>query len=150
MKYTGNSLLVIVNGDLFTSLASTTKWIKLMKKNFEFKSITFILYISIEANKLNNETDHIYSLSEKEINLFGQPKNKKIKGILKESYDSIMTFGEVSKKLTRILNKNKSRLKIGSNVSKDIECAIRINSNEKEIIDMTNFTTETIQKIAFK
>jgi hypothetical protein len=60
-----------------------------------------------------------------------------------------MTFGEVSRKLTKIINKNKTRLKIGTNVSNELNCSLKLKTEQKEIIEITQYTSEMIEKIAF-
>ena len=149
MKFQGKKLLVVADMANIGSVSNASKWMKFVRTHFEFKNVIFALYSGSDTNTLNNESDHVYSLQEKDINIFGRPKNPVVRFILEEKYDSLLAFGMNSQKLIKVLNKNKTVLKIGANVAVNMKCTLRLNTNNNEIIKLTEFTSDTIGKIAF-
>jgi hypothetical protein len=111
-------------------------------------SSVFVLFFDDAADKSGlPQLARFNYLSKADFNFFGQIKDKKLRQILKEEFDTLFVFGNIDEKRVKRINQIKAKQRIVTNSSDCIKFDISINANDKGVEQIANFAKETLQKI---
>lgn len=106
--------------------------------------------LAIVEDKKNSERmteiSSVTYLSDKEFNFLGKLKNDQASKVLSFQYDTMILFGDVSKRIARLLNRKNTGRKIGVNSSASF-LSINLTSEQKNPHQLFNFVRITLQKI---
>ena len=119
--------------------------IKLCGFNVNDVSIVSIIEDKSKSERLT-EISSVTYLSEKEFNFIGKLKNQEAAKVLSRMYDTTMIFGDVPKRIGKLLNKKNTGIKIGVNSSVNF-LTINLTSEQENAHQLFTFVKNTLQKI---
>ena len=94
----------------------------------------------------------IYYNSPSDYTLFGKLKDLQLKNELKRSFDLMLSFGSLNRKIKKYLDKMKiaKKIIINAELAKDPSYEMELNSASESPAEIVNFVIETLQKIDVK
>jgi len=94
----------------------------------------------------------IYYNSPSDYTLFGKLKDLQLKNELKRSFDLMLSFGSLNRKIKKYLDKMKiaKKIIINAELAKDSSYEMELNSASESPAEIVNFVIETLQKIDVK
>ena len=94
----------------------------------------------------------IYYNSPSDYTLFGKLKDLQLKNELKRSFDLMLSFGSLNRKIKKYLDKMEiaKKIVINAELAKDPSYEMELNSASESPAEIVNFVIETLQKIDVK
>jgi hypothetical protein len=94
----------------------------------------------------------IYYNSPSDYTLFGKLKDLQLKNDLKRSFDLMLSFGSLNRKIKKHLDKMAiaKKIIINADLAKDLSYEMELNSASESPAEIVNFVIETLQKIDVK
>jgi len=94
----------------------------------------------------------IYYNSPSDYTLFGKLKDLQLKNELKRSFDLMLSFGSLNRKIKKYLDKMEiaKKIIINAELAKDPSYEMELNSASESPAEIVNFVIETLQKIDVK
>ena len=94
----------------------------------------------------------IYYNSPSDYTLFGKLKDLQLKNELKRSFDLMLSFGSLNRKIKKYLDKMEiaKKIIINAELAKDSSYEMELNSASESPAEIVNFVIETLQKIDVK
>ena len=94
----------------------------------------------------------IYYNSPSDYTLFGKLKDLQLKNDLKRSFDLMLSFGSLNRKIKKYLDKMDiaKKIIINADLAKDPSYEMELNSASESPAEIVNFVIETLQKIDVK
>tara|TARA_Y100001978_G_C23691493_1_gene435097 strand:+ start:2210 stop:2686 length:477 start_codon:yes stop_codon:yes gene_type:complete len=94
----------------------------------------------------------IYYNSPSDYTLFGKLRDLQLKNELKRSFDLMLSFGSLNRKIKKYLDKMKiaKKIIINAELAKDSSYEMELNSASESPAEIVNFVIETLQKIDVK
>ena len=94
----------------------------------------------------------IYYNSPSDYTLFGKLKDLQLKNELKRSFDLMLSFGSLNRKIKKYLDKMEiaKKIIINAELAKDPSYEMELNSASESPGEIVNFVIETLQKIDVK
>ena len=94
----------------------------------------------------------IYYNSPSDYTLFGKLRDLQLKNELKRSFDLMLSFGSLNRKIKKYLDKMKiaKKIIINAELAKDPSYEMELNSASESPAEIVNFVIETLQKIDVK
>jgi hypothetical protein len=91
----------------------------------------------------------IYYNSPSDYTWLGKLKDLQLKNELKHSFDLMLSFGKVSRKIERYINKMEisRKILINAELTNDPSYELELNSASEDPAEIVNFVIETLQKI---
>jgi|TARA_R110000737_G_scaffold164641_2_gene192302 hypothetical protein len=112
------------------------------------QSTLFVVFMEDAEDKLQlPESARFKYLSRSDYNIFGQIKDKELRQSIKEKFDTLFVFGNISEKHAKLVNKIKANRRIVTNSTDFINFDISINANATGVEQIANFAKETLEKI---
>lgn len=108
----------------------------------------FIVFTDDVTNPTVPENSRFIMLSRTDFGRFGKLKNKEVSELLRQKFDVLLVFDEVSPKMVKLINKVSARQRIVDSRTPEILFDIRLNSNSVKIEQIINFAKETLEKIS--
>ena len=94
----------------------------------------------------------IYYNSPSDYTLFGKLKDLQLKNELKRSFDLMLSFGSLNRKIKKHLDKMEiaKKIIINADLAKDPSYEMELNSASESPAEIVNFVIQTLQKIDVK
>lgn len=138
-----NSILIISRMAIFKNSEERRKWEEEVSTHWKEKKLVFVY--NLENSEQLPSPGGALIVKDKDINLFGRPKNEEHWAVLKKSYDMVWVVGKTTKKFTKFCNKYVEGFRVGSNSSDSLWVDIKLNLKSGVMNQLTNFTFRTLE-----
>lgn len=138
-------ILVVVPFKGIDSVREYRDAIKLCGFNVNDCTLLSIVEDKKKSERLT-EISSVTYISEKEFNFLGKLKNDDAAKVLGFPYDATIIFGEVPKRIAKLINRKNTGVKIGVNTSVNF-LTINLTSDQTNAHQLFTFVQNTLQKI---